>query len=132
MPRSMAKQRRGGKSGIIRKCYTVLEKFQFLGECGRLQREANLTTRSAAIEIGISHSLLVQWRGDANVENMRGSNKTKRSLHVGPDGAILPVQDELQKWLFTKREQGITIVTSHLDYKAASLLDAKSRFKEKT
>ena len=95
MPRSMAKQRRGGKSGNIRKRYTVLEKFQFLGECGRLQREANLTARSAAIEMGISHSLLVQWRGDANVENMRGSSKTKKSLHVGPDDAILPVQDEL-------------------------------------
>ncbi len=27
MPRSMAKQRRGGKSRIIRKRYTVLEKF---------------------------------------------------------------------------------------------------------
>ena len=43
MPRSMAKQRRGGKSGNIRKRYTFLEKFQFLGECSRLQREANLT-----------------------------------------------------------------------------------------
>jgi hypothetical protein len=110
----MAKQRRGGKSGNIRKRYTVLEKFQFLCQCSRLQREANLTARSAAIEMGISHSLLVRWRGDVNVENMHGSSKTKKSLHVGPDGAILPVQDELQEWLFTKREQGIAIVTSHL------------------
>ncbi len=82
MPRFMAKQRRGGKSRIIHKRYTVLEKFQFLGECGRLQREANLTARLAVMEMGISHSLLVQWRGDANVENMRGSKTTKRSLHV--------------------------------------------------
>ena len=61
----MAKQRRGGKSGNIRKRYTVLEKFQFLGECDRLQCEANLTARSAAIEMGISHSLLGWGRGDA-------------------------------------------------------------------
>jgi hypothetical protein len=82
--------------------------------------------------MGIFHSLLVQWRGDANVENMRGSSNTKKSLHVRPDGTIMPVQDELHEWLFTKHEQGIVIMTSHLLYKAASLLDATTGFKEKT
>jgi hypothetical protein len=58
--------------------------------------------------------------------------KNKKSLHVGPDGVLHAVQDELHDWLFSKREQGIAIVTSHLVYKATALLDAMSGFKEKT
>ena len=129
----MGKQRRGGKSGIIRKRYSVLEKLQLLNECGKLQRECNMTARSAALEMGIHHTLLVRWRDETNLENMiRGNKKNKKSLHVGPDGVLLAVQDELHNWLFSKREQGIAIVTSHLVYKAAALLDATSGFKEKT
>jgi hypothetical protein len=65
-----------------------------------------------------------------NVENIRRFKTTKSSLHVGP-GAILPVQDKLHEWLFTKHEQGITIMMSHLVYKAASFLNTTSGFKEK-
>ena len=106
----MGKQRRGGKSGIIRKRYSVLEKLQLLNECGKLQRECNMTARSAALEMGIHHTLLVRWRDETNLENMiRGNKKNKKSLHVGPDGVLLTVQDELHNWLFSKREQGIAV-----------------------
>jgi hypothetical protein len=65
---------------------------------------------------------------------MRGSmtTTTKRSLHTKPHGAILPVQDKLHEWLFfAKHKLEIVTVTSHLIYKATSLLDVTSRFKEK-
>ena len=89
-----------------------------------------MTAPSAALEMGIHHTLLVRWRDETNLENMiRGNKKNKKSLHVGPDGVLLTVQDELHNWLFSKREQGIAIVTSHLVYKAAALLDATSGFK---
>ncbi len=41
--------RRGGQSRTIWKRYSVLEKLQLLGECSRLQREANLLSARAAL-----------------------------------------------------------------------------------
>jgi hypothetical protein len=120
MPRTIIARPPGGASGKVRKRYAIRQKLKLLEECSRLRRSMNLTLRGAALEIGISPCLLVQWTNQRH--RYEASLGKKKAICVGPVGQLDSIREELLQWIFARQEQGIAVTMSHVVYKATSIL----------
>jgi hypothetical protein len=50
--------------GKVRKLYAVVQKLYLLEEAYHLRQESNLSLCGAVAELGVPHSLLVNWTKD--------------------------------------------------------------------
>ncbi len=98
---------------------------------GRLQEEEGLTLRQAALHLGLSPSVLCRWKKLLNHGVPLLPHMTKKSSHDGPLGHLAPIEDELLRFIFELREQGMAVSTSMIVIKA-SILDAGFASKTKT
>jgi hypothetical protein len=120
MPRTIIARPPGGASGKVRRRYAVHQKLQILAECSRLQQTMKHSIRSAAVELGVSHDMLVRWYRDR--PRFEASLGKSKSICDGPTGQLDCIKEELLQWIFSRREQGIAVTMSHVVYKATSIL----------
>jgi hypothetical protein len=99
MPRTIIARPQGGASGKVRRSYVVHQKLQILAECSRLQQTMNLSIRSAAVELGVSHDMLVRWSRDR--PRFEASLGKSKAICNGPTGQLDCIKEELLQWIFS-------------------------------
>ncbi len=131
MPRTILARPPGGATSRVRKRYAIHQKLQLLEECNRIQRVENLSLRSAAATMGISHTVLVRWyKAHPRLVDSLGK---KKAICEGPVGQLDCIREDLLQWIFAQRKQGIAVTITHVMYKASSLLwqQQENAFKDK-
>jgi hypothetical protein len=107
--------------GKVRNRYAVVQMLCLLEETDRLRQESNLSLRGAAAELGVRHSRLVKWTKD--LPHLQSNPRSKKwSSFSGPNRQHRPIKNELLMWIFSQREQGISIKNTLVRLKAPSML----------
>ncbi len=107
MPCTIIARPPGGASSKSHRRYAVRQKLLLLEECNRLQRSWKHSIRSAAVEMGISPCLLVQWYQERS--RFEASLGKSKAICKGPKGQLHRIKDEILQWIFARREQGIAV-----------------------
>ena len=113
----------GGFSGKVRRRYTARQKLSILMRFGRLQAEDGLNQNSAALHLGLCLSVLCRWKKllDHGVPLL--PDMKKKATHDGRLGQLGAIEDELLRFIFELREQGMAVSIAMIVIKA-SILDA--------
>ena len=103
-----------------RRRYSVLEKLAIVRNVRR-RIDMGMSQRAACEDMNIHHTMYGVWARKLQETQQAGNNKA-RSLWPGPPSAVLqPMQDELLRFIFKLREQGMPISTSIVALKASQL-----------
>jgi hypothetical protein len=104
----------GGALRRMRVWYIARCKLALLTMAKCLQDKEGISLRKSAEHVQVSAGLLVKWEEHFSLGNnpikVLLKNK-KKSIHPGPLGQLKPLEEELLKYIFEKREQGIKIST---------------------
>jgi hypothetical protein len=114
----------GGLSQTMRVRYTARRKLGLLASAKRIMEEEGVTLREAARRLDVSHSLFVRWQQQraADVDPILAMLKSKRkAAHAGPLGQLKPLEQVLLRYIFERREQGVSVHTFDLVVKVLSL-----------
>ena len=111
----------GGFSERKRRRYTVRHKLGILARLGRLQEVEGLSLRNAALRLGVEKSSLSDWRKllSAGAPLLHGMKK--KAAHDGPLGQFAPIEDDLLRFIFELREQGMAVSSLMIVIKASIL-----------
>ena len=109
-----------------RRRYSVLEKLAIVRNVRR-KIDMGMSQRAACEDVNIHHTMYGVWARKAQ-EMQHARNNKARSLCPGPRSAVLqPMQDELLRFIFELREQGMPVSISMVASKAAQLSPTFSR-----
>jgi transposase-like protein len=105
-----------------RKCYTNREKLHFLEQIDERQTEGE-TLRSCCRHFGLQPSQVRRWRR-VKEDLSRPGVANKASLHSGRASVILDLGENLLRWFFELREQGIIVSVRLFTLRACELCPA--------
>jgi hypothetical protein len=130
MPRTILLRPPGGASGKVRQRYAVVQKLLHLEECHCLRQVHCLSPHGAAVELGVPISLLSKWTKELPRLQAHARSKKRAITPRGID-QLHPIKDELLMWIFSRREQRLSIRNTVVLLKASGMLrdtfGAKSR-----
>ena len=87
-----------------------------------IQETEGITLRSAALRLGVSHSLLSKW-SKRHVEVGNVAFLKKKSVCTGPLGQLKVIEEPLLRFIFEMREQGMSVSNLMVMIKASKLSD---------
>jgi hypothetical protein len=89
-----------------------------------------LSLRSAAAELGVPICLLSKWTKELPRLQAHARSK-KRAITARGKDQLCPIEDALLMWIFTRREQGLSIRNTIILLRVSGMLrdtfDSKSR-----
>ena len=109
-----------------RRRYSVLEKHAIVRNVRR-KIDMGMSQRAACEDVNIHHTMYGVWAKKTQ-EMQHARNNKARSLCPGPPSVVLqPMQDELLRFIFELREQGIPVSISMVASRASQLSPAFSQ-----
>ena len=110
-----------------RRRYSVLEKLAIVRNVQRKMIDLGMSQRAACEAVNIHHTMYGVWARKTQ-EMKHARNNRARSLCAGPPSPILqPIQDELLRFIFELREQGMSVSIKTVALKASQLSTAFSQ-----
>ena len=122
MPRIVHAAGMGGFSGRMRRRYTARQSMGIVVRARCMQETEGITWRSAALRLGVSHSLLSKW-SKRHVEVGKVAFLKKKSVCTGPLGQLKVIEEPLLRFIFEMREQGMPVSNLMVMIKASKLSD---------
>lgn len=109
-----------------RRRYSVLEKLAIVRNVRR-KIDMGMSQRAACEDVNIHHTMYGVWAKKTQ-EMQHARNNKARSLCPGPPSVVLqPMQDELLRFIFELREQGMPVSISMVASRASQLSPAFSQ-----
>jgi hypothetical protein len=100
--------------------YTIREKITAMKWCARKVSEENWSQRDCARRLRLSPKSLRNWH--KQYRHMLEYKKSALSMTDGPQSQLAPIADELLKFIFERREQGLPVSRQTVVLKASKLL----------
>lgn len=100
--------------------YTIREKITAMKWCARKVSEENWSQRDCSRRLGIATKSLRTWQ--KLYSKMLEYKRSALSMIGGPVSQLKPIEDELLRFIFERREQGIPITRQAVVMKASKLL----------
>jgi len=121
----------GGGGGKMRLRYTARRKHSLVATLKRMIAEG-MTLRAAAKELCVSVANLSRWtlQGMGEIDRLKKILRSKkRAALTGPSGQLKAIEDELLRYIFEQREQGVEIKVFTVVLRASFL---SPEFREKS
>lgn len=110
----------GGESGKVRVRYIPRKKLAIIAAVKRIMDEEGVSLRVASGRVQVSHTLLVRWeKMYANI--LQSAKQRKMSSHTGPDNQLGDYEEELLRFIFECRAQGMAVNNLMVLIKASAL-----------
>lgn len=100
--------------------YTVREKITVMKWCAKKVLEEKWSQRACACRLGIATRSLNTWH--QQYSQMLEYKKSALRMDDGPQSQLAPIAEELLRFIFERREQGIPISRSTVVMKASKLI----------
>jgi hypothetical protein len=100
--------------------YTVREKITAMKWCARKVSEEQWSQRDCARRLRIAPKSLRNWK--KQYAQMLEYKKSALSMTDGPQSQLAPIADELLRFIFERREQGLPVSRQTVVLKASKLL----------
>ncbi len=121
----------GGGGGKMRVRYTARRKRSLIATSKRMIAEG-MTLRAAAEELCVRVANLLRWtlQGMGEIDLLEKILRSKkRAAHTGPSGQLKAIENELLRYFFEQREQGVEIKVFTVVLRASFL---SPEFREKS
>ncbi len=116
--------------GKVQQRYAVVQKLLLLEECHCLRQVHGLSLCGTVAELGVPICLLLKWTKELPRLQTHARSKKHAITPRGID-QLHPIKDELLMWIFSQREQGLSIGNTVILLKSSGMLrdtfGAKSR-----
>jgi hypothetical protein len=103
-----------------RRRFTILEKLAVIRNVRRKMGEEGLSQRAACEDVNIHHTMFGVWVKQLGDFGQARNNKS-RSLCSGRISCLAPFQNDLLRFIFELREQGMAVSINMVKIKAAQL-----------
>ena len=110
-----------GNNLLRRRRYSNSEKLSILRAVNRHIGEGQLSIRAACQQMKIAPKQYRTWSKNHEQLNSWNNNKAK-SCDTGPNSSLYAIENELLKFIFELREQGIPVQISTVVVKASALM----------
>jgi hypothetical protein len=126
MPCTIIVRPPGGATGKVRQQYAVVQKLLLLEECHCLWQVHGLSLRDTAAELGVPVCLLSRWTKE--LPRLQTHTRWKKSA-ITPNGIdpLHPIKDKLLMWIFSRCEQGLTVILLKASRMLRDTFGTKSR-----
>jgi hypothetical protein len=118
------------KTSLKKRRFTVLEKLCMIRRVKKKIDVDKVSMTAACRDVNIHHKQYIEWTKQINALNeTKKRNSDARSLCIGRESILKPIEGDLIRYIFELREQGIGVTTPMVRLKALSL---SSIFSEKS